>query len=303
MHGPMSATPAPVETAADVGHSTPAAVPNEERMNVVEIRPSRGWLDLELGVLWKYRELLRILVERDVKVRYRQAALGAAWAIVQPVFAVVIFTVVFGHFAKMPSNGVPYPLFAFSATLPWTYFAEAARRGSIGLVTDAELVRKIYFPRLIIPLAAVTGPLVDFACAFVVMLGALVWYGIAPGWHLVFVPVFLFIALLLALAVALWLGPINVRFRDVAHTLPFLLQVWMYGTPIVYPLSMVPEKWKVFYSLNPMVGVIEGFRWAILGKTPPAAMPVLISVAVILVALAGGLVMFKRRERQFADLI
>jgi lipopolysaccharide transport system permease protein len=303
MHGPMSASPSPIERAADVARATPAVVESPTAGAVVEIRPSRGWFDLELNVLWKYRELLRILIERDVKVRYRQAALGAAWAIIQPLFAVVIFTIVFGHFAKMPSNGVPYPLFAFAATLPWTYFSEATRRGSVGLVTDAELVRKIYFPRLIIPLSAVCGPLVDFACAFVVMLGALVYYGIAPGWHLLFIPVFLFVAMLLALSVALWLGPVNVRFRDVTHTLPFMLQVWMYGTPIVYPLSMVPQKWQALYSMNPMVGVIEGFRWAILGKTPPAPMPILISVSVIVVALVGGLVIFKRRERQFADLI
>jgi lipopolysaccharide transport system permease protein len=270
---------------------------------VIEIRPTRGLFDLELDLVWKYRELLRILVERDVKVRYRQAALGAGWAIVQPVFAVVIFTIVFGNFARIPSDGVPYPLFAFAATLPWTYFSEAARRGSIGLVAEAELVRKIYFPRLIIPLAAVTGPLVDFSCAFVVMLGALAWYGVAPGWNLLFIPLFLLVALLLALTVALWLGPVNVRFRDIAHTLPFLLQIWMYGSPIVYPLSLVPEPWRIAYSLNPMVGVIEGFRWAILGRQRPDLLPIAIGVGVILVALVGGLVNFKRRERQFADLI
>jgi lipopolysaccharide transport system permease protein len=270
---------------------------------VVEIRPQRGWFDLELGTLWRYRELMRILVERDVKVRYRQAALGMAWAIIQPVFAVVIFTVVFGNFARIPSNGVPYPLFALAATLPWTYFAEAARRSAVGLVTESELVRKIYFPRLVIPLAAVTAPLVDFAVSFLVMLAALMWYGVAPSWHLVFIPAFLGVAMMLALAVGLWLGPINVRFRDITHTLPFLLQVWMYGSPIVYPLSLVPERWKTLYSLNPMVGVIEGFRWAILGKARPDVTAMAISAAVIAVALVGGLVFFKRRERQFADVI
>lgn len=269
----------------------------------VEIRPSRGAFDLELGLVWRYRELLRILVERDVKVRYRQAAFGAAWAILQPVFAVVIFTVVFGRFAKIPSNGIPYPLFAFAATLPWTYFAEAARRASVGLVTEAELVRKIYFPRLVIPLAGVTGPLVDFAIAFVVMLVTLFVYGRTPSWHIVFVPVFMFVAMLLALAVGLWLSPVNVRFRDVTHTLPFILQVWMYGSPIVYPLSLVPAKWKLLYSLNPMVGVIEGCRWALLGKGSPDVASLATSLGVIALALAGGLVFFKRRERSFADVI
>ena len=269
----------------------------------VEIRPGRGLFDLELHQVWRYRELLRILVERDLKVRYRQAALGAAWAVVQPVFAVVIFTVVFGRFAKIPSNGVPYPLFAFAATLPWTYFAEASRRAAIGLVAEAELVRKIYFPRLIIPLAAVTSPLVDFAIAFVVMLATLLFYGRVPGWHIVFIPVFMVIASLLSLALGLWLSPVNVRFRDVTQTLPFMLQVWMYGSPIVYPLSMVPAKWKVLYSLNPMVGVIEGFRWALLGKARPEVVPMAMSLGVIAIALLGGLVFFKRQERSFADVI
>jgi lipopolysaccharide transport system permease protein len=297
-------SPAGAMAAVDDAPATPlASAPDSGSRGIVHIRPSRGLLDLELDVLWRYRELLRILVERDVKVRYRQAALGIAWAVVQPLFAVLIFTVVFGHFAKFPSNGVPYPLFAFAATLPWTYFAEAARRASVGLVTDAELVRKIYFPRLIIPLAAVTAPLVDFAFAFLVLIGALFWYGVAPGWHLLAIPFFLAIATLLALAVGLWLGPINVRFRDVTHTLPFMLQIWMYGSPIVYPLSMVPEKWRVLYSLNPMVGVIEGFRWAILGKSRPDLSSLALSVTVILVALVGGLIFFKRRERKFADVI
>jgi lipopolysaccharide transport system permease protein len=269
----------------------------------VEIRPHRGWFDLDLGTVWRYRELLHILILRDLKVRYRQAALGAAWVVIQPVLAVAIFTVVFGHFAKIPSNGVPYPLFAFAATLPWTYFAEAARRGAVGLVTDAELVRKIYFPRLLIPLAGVTAPLVDFAISFVVMLGMLLWYGMTPTWHLLLLLPLVAVAMLLALAVALWLAPVNVRFRDIMHTLPFLLQIWMYASPIVYPLSVVPERWRALYCLNPMVGVIEGFRWALIGKSEPDVRAILGSVAVILVALVGGLVFFKRQERAFADLI
>jgi lipopolysaccharide transport system permease protein len=270
---------------------------------VTEIRPSRGLFDLDLGVVWRYRELLSILVARDIRVRYRQAALGAAWALIQPVFTVLIATVVFGHFAKMPSDGVPYPLFALAASLPWQYFQEATRRGSIGLVTDSELVRKVYFPRLILPLASVTGPLVDFAITFVVVMIALLSYHVMPTWRLLFLPVFLGIAMALALGVALWLGPINAKFRDIMHTIPFLLQVWMYGSPVYYPISVVPEQWRALYSLNPMVGVIEGFRWCVLAKAHPDPRSMAISVGVIAVLLVSGLVWFKHRERGFADII
>ena len=269
----------------------------------VEIRPHRGWFDLDLGTVWRYRELLHILILRDLKVRYRQAALGAAWVVIQPLFAVLIFTVVFGHFAKIPSNGVPYPLFALAATMPWTYFAEASRRGARRSGHRLELVRKIYFKRLIILLAGVPAPLAGFAISFVVMIGMLVWYGMTPTWHLLLVLPLVVIAMLMSLAVALWLAPLNVRFRDIMHTLPFLLQIWMYASPIVYPLSVVPERWRALYSLNPMVGVIEGFRWALIGKSEPDVRAILGSVVVILVALAGGLVFFKRQERAFADLI
>jgi len=271
--------------------------------NVVEIRPGRGLLDLDLGAVWRYRELLHILVVRDLKVLYRQAALGAAWAIIQPVFAVAIFTVVFGYFAKIPSDGLPYPVFAFAAVLPWTYFAEAVRRSGTGLVGESDLIRKIYFPRLIIPLAAVIAPLVDFLIAFLVLLVLLAWYDITPGWQMLFVPPLMFVATLLALAMGLWLGPINVRFRDIKHTLPFLFQIWMFVSPIVYPLSMIPERWKWLYSLNPMVGVIEGFRWAVLGTGSPDLMALSLSASLIVLLLVGGLVFFKRMERSFADLI
>lgn len=270
---------------------------------VTEIRPSRGLFDLDLISVWNYRELLSILVARDIRVRYRQAALGAAWALIQPIFTVTIATVVFGHFAKMPSDGVPYPLFALAASLPWQYFQEATRRGSIGLVSDSELVRKVYFPRLILPLASVTGPLVDFAITLAVVLVALLYFGVMPTWRLLFVPVFLAVAMSLALGVALWLGPINAKFRDIMHTLPFLLQVWMYGSPVFYPMSIVPEQYRAVYSLNPMVGVIEGFRWAVLAKAQPDLKPMLISFSVILVLLSTGLVWFRNRERGFADII
>lgn len=269
----------------------------------VELRPSRGLLDLDLAGVWRYRELLYYLVWRELKVRYKQAALGAGWAIVQPVFAVTIFTVVFGLFAKIPSDGTPYPVFAFAAMLPWTYFAEAVRRCGTGLVGDSDLIRKVYFPRLIIPLALVITPLADFVVAFFVFLGLMAWYGIMPTWHLLLVPPLLLVAMGLALSVGLWLGPINVRFRDVMHTLPFLIQIWMYASPIIYPLRMVPEKWRVLYSLNPMVGVIEGFRWALLGKGHPDPAAFALSLLFMAVMLAGGLVFFKKMERSFADII
>ena len=270
---------------------------------MVEIRPSRGLFDLELGAVWRYRELLWVLILRDIQVLYRQAVLGVAWAIVQPVFAVAVFSVIFGYLAKIPSEGLPYAVFVFGAVLPWTYFAEALRRSSTGLVNDAELVRKVYFPRLIIPLAAVTAPLVDFSIAFAVLFALMTWHGIFPTWNLVFVPLFLGLASTLALAVGLWLGPINVRFRDVKHTLPFIIQIWMYASPIVYPLSMVPEQWRWLYSLNPMVGIIEGFRWAVLSKQHPDVVAILLSALLVALLLFGGLIFFRRSEQSFADVI
>jgi homopolymeric O-antigen transport system permease protein len=269
----------------------------------IEIRPSRGLFDLDLETVWRYRELLVVLIVRDIQVLYKQAVLGAAWAIVQPVFTVVIFSVIFGHLAKMPSDGIPYPVFAFAAVLPWTYFAEAVRRGGTGLVSDARLVEKVYFPRLVIPLAGVIAPMLDFLIAFVVLLSVMIWYGVMPSWRLLAVPPLLIIAALLALAMALWLGPINVRFRDIKHTLPFMLQVWMYATPIVYPISIIPAEWRSLYSVNPMVGVIEGFRWAVFGQGHPDVVTIGISFAVIGLLLIGGLIFFRRMEQSFADVI
>jgi lipopolysaccharide transport system permease protein len=277
-------------------HPTPSQV-------VTEIRPDRGWLDLDLGAVWRYRELLTVLVMRDLQVLYKQALLGAGWAILQPVFAVLIFSVIFGYIVKMPSEGVPYPLFAFAGVLPWTYFAEAVRRSGTGLVTDAELVRKVYFPRLIMPLANVISPLVDFCIAFGVLMVMMAIYGVSPTWKLLVIPPLMIVAALLALAIGLWLGPINVRFRDIKHTLPFLIQIWMYASPIVYPLSIVPPRWQALYALNPMVGVIEGFRWAVFNRGEPNFMALTMSGVVIVFLLVGGLIFFRRMERTFADVI
>ncbi len=270
---------------------------------ITEIRPDRGWFDLDLGAVWRYRELLGVLVMRDLQVLYKQALLGAGWAILQPVFAVIIFSIIFGYIVKMPSEGVPYPLFAFAGVLPWTYFAEAVRRSGTGLVTDSELVRKVYFPRLIMPLANVISPLVDFCIAFIVLLIVMAFYGIAPSWKMLIIPPLMMVAVLLSLSIGLWLAPINVRFRDIKHTLPFIIQIWMYASPIVYPLSMVPQEWQALYALNPMVGVIEGFRWAVFDRGDPNFMALGMSGAIITVLLISGLIFFRRMERTFADVI
>ena len=272
-------------------------------LRVIEIRPSHGLFDLDLAEIWRYRELLLVLTKRDIQIVYKQAALGAAWAIIQPVFAVAIFSAVFGYFAKMPSGNVPYPLFSFAAVLPWTYFAEAVRRSSTGMVSDAELIRKVYFPRLVIPLAGVIAPLLDFALAFIVLLLLMAWYGIVPGWQILLLPPLILVAALLALSAGLWLGPANIRFRDIKHTLPFLIQLWMYASPIVYPLSLVPAEYKWFYSLNPMVGVIEGVRWAILGEGTPDFGALAWSFVAVAALLLSGLLFFKHMERTFADTI
>jgi lipopolysaccharide transport system permease protein len=269
----------------------------------IDIRPPRGWAKVDLAELWRARELLYVLVMREVKIRYKQAAIGVGWAIIQPVLAVLIFSVIFGHFAKMPTGGVPYVVFAFCAVLPWTYFSEAVRRSSMGLVSDSELIRKVYFPRLIMPLAMVVAPLVDFMAGLVVLLILLAIYGIAPTPYIILLPLFMLVAVALALSIGLWLGPLSVRFRDVMHTLPFLIQVWLYASPVAYPSSIVPERWRLLYSLNPMVGVIEGFRWALLGSSHPDLRAMAVSGVVIAVSLTLGILYFRKMERSFADVI
>jgi lipopolysaccharide transport system permease protein len=272
-------------------------------MRVTEIAPDDRIVAFDAAGLAQYKGLLRVLILRDLKVLYRQTALGACWAIAQPLFTVLIFTVIFGHFAKIPTDGAPYALFAGSAVVLWTYFSEAVRRSANGLVAEAELIRKIYFPRLVIPLATVVSPMVDFAIALAVMLALMLWYGVVPDWHLVLAVPTLIVTAMLALGVSLWLGPINVRFRDVKHTLPFLIQIWMYASPIVYASSIVPASVRWVYALNPMVGLIEAFRFAILGGTPPDAFALVVSVTAALALLVSGLIFFQRMERSFADII
>src|SRR5258705_3473816 len=270
---------------------------------ITVIRCSRGFSNLELGAVWQFRELLYFLAWRDVKVRYKQTVIGAAWAILQPFMTMVVFAVVFGHFVKIPSDGVPYSVFTYTALLPWTYFSQAITRSGTSLVSDTNLIKKVYFPRLIIPLSAVASPLVDFCISFLVLLGMMAWFRIQFGWGLLAVPFFLFLAVLPALAVGLWLSALNARYRDVGHTIPFLIQFWMFASPVAYPLSVVPEKWRLIYGLNPMAGVIEGFRWALLTTERPAFRVMALSTGVVVLLLIGGIVFFKRIERNLAEVV
>jgi lipopolysaccharide transport system permease protein len=269
----------------------------------IVIMPRKGLLNLDLKSVWQYRELLYFLVWRDVMVRYKQTAIGVAWAILQPLITMVIFTVIFGNLAKIPSEGIPYPVFAFAALLPWSYFSQALTRNSSSVVSSSNLVTKVYFPRLLIPIAASVAPIVDLFFSFLVLLVLMAWYQITPTWGLLALPFFLGLCVMTALAVGLWSSALNVRYRDVGHVIPFLIQVWMYASPVVYPASMVPEKWRLLYSLNPMVGVIEGFRWALLGKESPDFLIMAVSLVVVLITLIGGVIYFKKSEETFADVI
>ncbi|HUW96760.1 MAG TPA: ABC transporter permease [Anaerolineae bacterium] len=282
--------------------NTAMADPAIEETSTIVIRPSRGWVSLDLRDLWRYRELLYFLTWRDIKVRYKQTIFGAAWAILQPFFTMIVFSVFFGRLAKMPSDGIPYPIFAYCALLPWSYFAGALDRASNSLVGSSHLITKVYFPRLAIPISAVMAGLVDFGIAFVVLLGMMLYYGFAPTAAALTLPLFLVLAIAAALAVGLWLSALNVQYRDVRYTVPFLTQVWLFATPIAYPSSLVPEQWRTWYGLNPMAGVVEGFRWALLGKEPPGPMLAVSIIAVVLL-LIGGLYYFRRMERSFADLV
>jgi lipopolysaccharide transport system permease protein len=267
------------------------------------IGPARSWSAIGLKELWEYRELLYFLTWRDVKVRYKQTALGAAWAVIQPVFMMLVFSLFFGRLAKVPSDGIPYPIFTFCALLPWQLFAHALTESSNSLVANERLITKVYFPRLVVPISAVLGGLVDFAIAFVLLLLLMAYYHIAPSWAIVSLPAFVLLAIMTALAVGLWLSALNVQYRDVRYTINFLIQFWMFATPVAYPSSIVPQRWRALYGLNPMVGVVEGFRWALLGKTNPPGALLWVSVAVVILLLTGGLYYFRRMEQQFADVV
>ncbi|MFN9264112.1 MAG: ABC transporter permease [Acidobacteriota bacterium] len=270
---------------------------------VLRIAPSQGWVSLQLKELYAYRELRYFLIWRDIKVRYKQTALGAAWAIIQPFFTMLVFSLFFGRLAKMQSDGLPYPVFADAALVPWTFFAQGLSQASDSLVGSANLIRKVYFPRLAIPVGTVAGGVVDFALAFGVLLLLMFYYGVRPGWQIVWLPLLLLLALVTALGVGLWLSALNVKFRDVKYVVPFVTQFWMFLTPIAYPSSLLPEVWRPVYALNPMVGVVEGFRWALLG-TDTAPGPMLgVSATVALLLLASGAFVFRRMEKSFADVV
>jgi homopolymeric O-antigen transport system permease protein len=265
--------------------------------------PSRGWVSLKLSELWEYRELLYFFIWRDVKVRYKQTVLGVAWAILQPFFTMVIFSLFFGRLAKMPSDGVPYPIFSFAALIPWMFFANGINQASNSLVANSNLINKVYFPRLTIPIASVLGGLVDFVPAFLMLLGMMLYFGIYPTIHVLWIPAFLLLALATSLGVGIGLSALNVHYRDVRHTVPFLIQCWLFATPIAYPSSLLPEFWRTIYAINPMVGVVEGFRWALLGtETTPGPM-IVVSSLVALALLLGVALYFRRTERSFADVI
>jgi lipopolysaccharide transport system permease protein len=272
-----------------------------EAGQIIRIQPSRGWVCLRLKDLWQYRELLYFLVWRDVKVRYKQTALGAAWAILQPVLTMLVFSVFFGRLAKVPSDGVPYPVFAFAALLPWQLFAYSLSESANSLVASQNLIKKVYFPRLAIPIASVLAGLVDFGVAFLILLGLMVYYRIPLTPAIAMLPVFVLLAIVTALAVGLWLSALNVQFRDVRYTIPFLTQFWLFATPVAYPVSLVPEKWRVLYGLNPMAGVVQGFRWALFGNSIGPGTIVAVSAVAVAGLLVGGLAYFRRMERTFAD--
>ena len=273
------------------------------RRSAVLIRPSGRSLRLDVSSLGGYWELLYFLAWRDVKVRYKQMAIGAGWAIIQPLVTMMLFTLVFSGIANISTGGVPYPLFAYAALVPWTYFSLAMGRSSTSLVANATLLTKVYFPRLIIPLSAVISSLVDFAAAFLLLVAMMAWYRVMPGVQILAVPVFLGLSMLTALAVALWLSAICVKYRDVAVIVPFMVQVWMFASPVAYPVRLVPARWRLLYSLNPMAGVLEGFRWALLGSAAPDLTTLAASSAGVIVVLYGGLLYFRHRERGFADLV
>jgi lipopolysaccharide transport system permease protein len=279
---------------------SPGAVPVPP---LVVVEPRRGWARLDLRELWEFRELLFFLTWRDVKVRYKQTVLGAAWAVLQPLMTMVVFSLFFGRLAGVPSDDVPYPIFSYTALVPWTLFATGLTQASNSLVGSANLIRKIYFPRLLVPLATVLSSLVDFAIAFAVLLLMMLFYGFVPTANALWLPLLLALTLVTTLGVGLWLSALNVQFRDVRYTLPFLTQLWLFATPIAYPSSLLPPQWRVLYGLNPMAGVVEGFRWALLGTgTAPGPMIAVSAVAALLL-LASGALYFRRMERTFADIV
>jgi len=267
------------------------------------IKPTKGWASLQLEDLWEYRELLYFLVWRDIKVRYKQTVLGAAWAIIQPFFTMVVFSLFFGKLAKIPSDGVPYPLFCFAALVPWTLFSNGLSQSSNSLVGSAHLITKVYFPRMVIPISSIFSGALDFLISFGVLLAMMAVYGIFPTWNTLWLPLLILFVFVSSLGVGMWLSALNVQFRDVRYIVPFLAQIWLFATPIAYPSSLLSEPWRTIYGLNPMVGVVEGFRWALLGTDTAPSPIVIVSSLAALIILIGGAFYFRRMEKNFADIV
>jgi lipopolysaccharide transport system permease protein len=275
---------------------------NMSNIPLIVISPPKKWAPINLRELFTHRELLYYFIWRDIKVRYKQTGLGIAWAIIQPLFAMIIFTVIFGKLAKIPSEGIPYPLFSYAAILPWTLFSEGLTRSTTSMTSNANIMTKVYFPRLILPIAGILSPLIDFFIAFIILIFLMLIYGFMPSINILFLPAFLLLLLLTSLSVGLWLSSLNVQYRDFQYTLPFLIQLWLYSSPIVYSSNLIPAKYQTIYGFNPMAGVIEGFRWLLLGTPPPNQM-ILFSAFVVIVLLVSGIFYFKRMEQYFADIV
>jgi len=270
----------------------------------IYIKPTTGLAALNLRDLWVYRELIFFMIWRNLKVRYKQTLLGATWAIIQPLMTMIVFNFIFGNVAKVPTDNIPYPIFSYTALLPWGLFTTALNQASRSLTTNQNMVTKIYFPRLVLPISSVLAGLVDFAIAFVILIGLMIYYGVTPAWNVLWtLPFFLLLSIITALGVALWLSAINVQYRDVNYALPFLTQFWLFITPVAYSASVISAKWQLVYSLNPMAGVVNGFRWALLGAGSGPDLALWISVGISLLVLISGLFYFRNMERTFADTI
>jgi lipopolysaccharide transport system permease protein len=278
------------------------SAPIETPILHTRIEPTKGWVSLRLGELWRHRELLYFLTWRDFKVRYKQTVLGMSWAVLQPLLTMVVFTALFGRLAQISSDGLPYPIFNFAALVPWTFFAYALSQASNSLVTSANILKKIYFPRLAMPLATVLSGLVDLGLAFVVLLAMMAYYGIAPTANVIWLPLFLILALMAAIGVSLWLSAMNVLFRDVRYVIPFLTQIWFFITPIAYSSTMIDEPWRTLYGLNPMAGVVEGFRWSLLGAPASPGLIIASSISATVLLITGAFY-FSRMEKNFSDVV
>lgn len=267
------------------------------------IEPTEGWISLDIQEMKTYRELLYFLTWKDIKVRYKQTVIGMSWAILQPLCTMVVFSIFFGRLAKMPSDGIPYPLFNYSALLPWILFANGVTKSANSLVGNANILKKVYFPRIFLPLSSIMAGFLDFVLAFIILIGMVYYYEMAPTGNVIWLPFFTLAAMFTSLGIGLVLSALNVQFRDIGYIVPFLVQLWMFITPVVYPTSLLDERWRILYALNPMVGVVDGFRWALLGVGQPPGLQLVISLSVTVILLVGGIFYFRRMEKTFADVV